>query len=64
MLSAADKKYAYPKPEGQQRLNPDKTGYRIGIAPPEEISKRMLDECLKAKNMIHARNVDMKKELV
>jgi len=41
MLPEKDKKYAYPKPEGAQRLNPDKTGYRTGVAPPEEVSKRM-----------------------
>jgi len=45
MLSAEEKKFAYPIPENGHRYNPDKTGYRIGIAPPEELSKRMLDEC-------------------
>jgi len=64
MLSEADKKFAYPKPSNGQRLNPDKTGYRIGIAPPEAVSQRMMDEALRAKNMIHARNVEQKKELV
>jgi len=63
MLSEAEKKYAYPIPEGGQRYNPDKTGYRIGIAPPEEVSKRMMEECQTAKNLIHARNVEYKKSL-
>jgi len=49
-MSEKDKKYAYPKPEGAQRLNADKTGYRIGIAPPEDVSKRMMDECQRVKN--------------
>ena len=63
MLTAEQKKYAYPKPEGGQRLCPDKTGYRIGIAPPEEVSKRMIDESIAAKAKIHARNVEQKKML-
>merc|ERR1712159_203700 len=64
MLSESDKKYANPQPHGGQRLCPDKTGYRIGIAPEEAISKRMMDEAANAKNAIHARNVEMKKNLV
>lgn len=61
LLMPDEKKYAYPKPEPGQRLNPDKTGYRIGIAPPEEVSKRMIEECAKAKDAIHVRNIDQKK---
>lgn len=53
--------WAYPKTEGDQRYNTDKTGYRTGIAPPEHLSKRITDEVLTAKGLIHARNADAKK---
>lgn len=52
-----------PKPEGTQRITIDKTGYRTGIAPAQEITTKMINECVAAKAVIHARNVEQKKSL-
>jgi len=52
--------WAKPVPKNGERLNPDKTGYRTGIAPPEEVSKRMLEEARKAKDYIHKKQAESK----
>jgi hypothetical protein len=41
LLPKEDKKWAFVKPNENQRLNPDKTGYRIGVAPIEEVANKM-----------------------
>merc|ERR1712070_1340536 len=63
MMTADQKKYANPKPEPGQQIKPDKSGWRTGITPPEDVCKRMFEEAQKAKDAIHVRNVDMKKAL-
>lgn len=41
MLKGDEKKYAFPKPTNQERENPDKTGFRTGMAPKKEIADKI-----------------------
>ena len=41
MLKGEEKKYAFPKPSSQERENPDKTGFRTGMAPKLEIAEKI-----------------------
>jgi cilia- and flagella-associated protein 298 len=65
-LPADKKKWAYPTPEGNQRVNEDKSGYRCGICVAEEFAKILKDEVMKAKEYISKvqieRNVCMEKK--
>lgn len=51
-LKPFEKKYAYPKASSNQRENPDKTGYRIGIAPCLELSQKIYQITNKAKKIL------------
>ena len=59
-LSAEERKWAHPKPTSNQKENADPTGYRIGIAPNDELKTKIMDELEKAKKLLDKDMVDKK----
>jgi hypothetical protein len=60
-LSPEVKKYIEkPKLQPGQRINEDKTGYRIGVILPEETTRIMMEEVEKAKKYISKDQVQFK----
>lgn len=56
ILKENEKKYAHPKPNSNQRINLDKTGYRLGVAPSLQLSEKIYEVTNNAKKLL---NVDM-----
>jgi len=63
-LPADQKKWANVMPDMSQRENKDPTGYRIGVAPMEEIAAKMKEICTAAKNIISKNKAKDKQNLV
>ncbi len=61
MLKDHEKKYAHPKPEANQIKKPDKTGYRIGIAPIKQVADKMFDECKKGQELLKPTRAEQRK---
>ena len=59
-LSTEDRKWANPKPTANQKENPDPTGYRIGIAPNDELKAKMMNELEKSNKLLDKDLVDKK----
>lgn len=59
-----EKKWAKVEPDMNQRENKDPTGYRIGVAPMEEISKKLKDGAAAAKAYISKNKVKDRQNLV
>lgn len=58
MLKEEEKKFAFPKPNSQERENPDKTGFRTGIAPKEEIAEKILSTIQSLKPLLSFEKCD------
>lgn len=63
MLAANEKKWANIVPDMNQRENKDPTGYRIGVAPMEELSKKLKDAASDARKYISKDKAKNKIEL-
>lgn len=51
-MPADQKKWGHVEPNMNQRSNPDKTGYRIGVAPMIEVAEKMKQIAADAKNFV------------
>lgn len=49
------------EPRPDQRVNPDKTGYRMGVAPSEDIANKMKHICEEAKKYISKERTERRK---
>lgn len=61
MLKEDEKKYAFIKPGEHERENPDKTGFRIGIAPRQEVAEKMKMTADNIQQLLSSDNVEKKK---